>query len=114
MSSSLGFLVPIVVVVGFAVLFGFVVQKLSNHGDRVRSRKYAKEWEKNKDVETRGQYKNRMTMEAALRNTQQNQPPAAPPPSLSSRLAQLDEALQQGQITRQDYDKKRADIIASA
>ena len=108
----MGVWVPIVLIVGFFVLFGLVVQLLSNHGDRVRSRKYADKWEKNKDVETRGQYKNRMTMEAALRNTQQNQPPAAP--SLSTRLAQLDEALQSGLITQQDYAKKRADIIASA
>jgi Short C-terminal domain len=33
---------------------------------------------------------------------------------LSTRLAQLDDALQAGLITQQDYDKKRADIIASA
>lgn len=53
-------------------------------------------------------------MEQALRNVQQSQPPATPQPSLSSRLAQLDEALQQGHITRQIYEQKRADIIASA
>jgi hypothetical protein len=100
------------VVVGFAVLFGFVVQKLSNHGDRVRSRKAAKEWEKTKDIETRGQYRDRMTMEAALRNTQQSAPPATPT-SLSTRLAQLDAAMQAGQINQQEYAKARAAILAS-
>jgi hypothetical protein len=61
-------------------------------------------------------------MEAALRNTQQYQPPfpatqqyqPPPPASLTTRLTQLDEALRAGLITQQDYDKKRADIIASA
>ena len=53
-------------------------------------------------------------MEAALRNTQQqNQPPAVPPPSLSTRLAQLDDALKAGQLTQQEYAKARAAIIAS-
>jgi hypothetical protein len=52
-------------------------------------------------------------MEGALRNAQQNQRPAGAP-SLSARLTQLDEALHQGLITQQVYDKKRADIIASA
>jgi hypothetical protein len=52
-------------------------------------------------------------MENALRNAQQNPPPAAPA-SLSARLAQLDDALQAGLITRQIYEKKRSDIIASA
>lgn len=45
-----------------------------------------------------------------------NAPPAPPTallPSLSTRLTQLDDALQAGLITQQDYDKKRAEIIAS-
>jgi hypothetical protein len=41
-------------------------------------------------------------------------PPTAPLPSLSTRLTHLDDALQAGLITQQDFDKKRADIIASA
>jgi hypothetical protein len=69
---------------------------------------------------TEGELRTQKAMEAALRNTQQYQPPATqqyqppPPASLSSRLTQLDEALRAGLITQQDYDKKRADIIASA
>jgi hypothetical protein len=63
---------------------------------------------------TEGELRTQKAMEAALRNTQQNQPPPAPPASLSTRLTQLDEALRADLITRQDYDKKRADIIASA
>jgi hypothetical protein len=45
---------------------------------------------------------------------QQNQLPAVPPPSLYTRLAELDEALRAGLITQQDYEKRRANIIASA
>jgi hypothetical protein len=63
---------------------------------------------------TEGELRTQKAMEAALRNTQQNQPPAAGPASLSTRLTQLDEALRAGLISQQDYDKKRADIIASA
>jgi hypothetical protein len=62
---------------------------------------------------TEGELRTQKAMEAALRNTQQNQPPAAAPPSLSTRLTQLDDALQVGLITQQDYAKKRAEIIAS-
>jgi hypothetical protein len=62
---------------------------------------------------TEGELRTQKAMEGALRNAQQNQPPAGAP-SLSARLTQLDEALHQGLITQQVYDKKRADIIASA
>ena len=62
---------------------------------------------------TEGELRTQKAMEAALRNTQQNQPPAAPRPSLSTRLTQLDDALRAGLITQQDYGKKRAEIIAS-
>jgi hypothetical protein len=94
------------------LIFGLPAQLLSNHADRVRSRKAAKEWERTKDVETRGQYRDRMTMEAALRNTQQNAP-SGTPASLSTRLAQLDAAMQAGQINQQEYAKARAAILAS-
>jgi hypothetical protein len=71
---------------------------------------------------TEGELRTQKAMEAALRNTQQYQPPfpatqqyqPPPPASLTTRLTQLDEALRAGLITQQDYDKKRADIIASA
>ncbi len=103
----------LVLLVSSPLWLGIVVQLLHNRTKRKQRSKWAKEWEKNKDVETRGQYKNRMTMEAALRNTQQNQPPPAPPPSLSTRLAQLDSAMQAGQLTEQEYAKARAAILAS-
>jgi hypothetical protein len=50
---------------------------------------------------------------ARPKNTPAAPSPNSPPSSLSTRLAQLDEALRAGLITQQDYDKKRADIIAS-
>jgi hypothetical protein len=45
-------------------------------------------------------------------NTQQKTPPARPP-SLSTRLAQLDAVLQAAQITQQEYTAARAAILAS-
>jgi hypothetical protein len=52
----------------------------------------------------------RGAVEDVLGNMQQNRPP----PSLSTRLAQLDAALQAGHINQQEHAKKRADIIGSA
>jgi len=95
----------------FLVFFGGSIQLLANCTKRKEQRKSAKEWEKTKDLETRGQYRDRMTMEAAIRNTQQKAPPAGPPPSLSTQLADLNNALQAGLITGEDA-KKRANIIA--
>jgi hypothetical protein len=102
----------LVFIVSSPLWLGIVVQLLHNRTKRKKQRKSAEEWERSKNVETRGQYRDRMTMEAALRNTQQNAPPAVPP-SLSTRLAQLDAAMKAGQVTQQEYAKARAAILAS-
>ena len=88
--------------VGPIVVFGFIAPRLE------RKRRFREI----PHTTTVGQERTRIAMEDAIRNTQQNPPPAAPR-SLSTRLAELDEALRAGQITQQDYAKARAAILAS-
>lgn len=72
-----------------------------------------KRFERIPHTTTIAQERTRIAMEEALRNTQQNQQPAATAPSFSARLTDLNDALQAGLITQQEYAKKRADILGS-
>jgi len=102
-----GFIIIVGLILGFAVFIGM----LSSISGRIGKRK---RFNRIPHTVTEGELRTQKAMEAALRNTQQKQPAPASPASLSTRLRQLDEALRAGLITQQDYDKKRADIIASA
>lgn len=103
------------------LVFGLPMQLLHKRKDRVIARR---EFGKMQHTTTVGQERTRIAVEKAFGNVlqnqqlappvQQNQQPAAPARSLSTRLAQLDEAMQAGLITQQDYAKKRAEIIDSA
>jgi hypothetical protein len=107
------FILVMVSIVVFRVVVDRKVKRASARRAQQKEADAQKRWENIPNTTTEAQERTRLAMEDALRNVQQNQPHAAPP-SLSSRLTQLDEALRAGLITQQDYDKKRADIIASA
>jgi hypothetical protein len=107
----------IVIVLALLIIiapFWLLSHFLRKRADVVDKRAAQKRWENIPNTTTEGQERTRIAVRDALAEVQQNQPAPAAPPSLSSRLAQLDEALQQGHITRQVYEQKRADIIASA
>jgi lipase chaperone LimK len=59
------------------------------------------------------QMRDTTAMEDAIRNTRQHQASPAAPPSLSTRLAQLDTAMKAGHLTAEEYAAARAAIIAS-
>jgi hypothetical protein len=103
-------LVSMLSAVGFLLLL-FVVLPALGIWSAKRGRR--KRFERIPQTTTEAQERTRIAMRDALAEVQQNQPPATAPASLSARLAQLDDALQQGLITPQDHAKKRADIIAS-
>jgi uncharacterized protein YpmS len=97
----------------FRVVIDRKVKRASVVREREKAEQAKKKWENIPNTTTEAQERTRMAVEGALRNTQQNAPPAARR-SLSTRLAELDDALRAGQITEQDHAKARADIIASA
>ena len=99
----------IIVLLGFVVVFGPFILLATWSTKRQARRRFAQI----PNTQTEAEIRTQKAMEAALRNTRQQAPPAAPA-SLASRLTQLDDALKAGLITQQDHAKKRADIIASA
>jgi hypothetical protein len=106
----------IVIVLALLIIiapFWLLSHFLRKRADVVNKRAAQKRRENIPNTTTEAQERTRIAMLDALKQAQQNAPAAAPPPSLSTRLTQLDEALQAGLITQQDYDKKRADVIAS-
>jgi hypothetical protein len=105
--------VAIVSIVAFRVVVDRKVKRASAVRAREKAEQAQKNWDNIPNTTTEAQERTRIAMEQALRNTQQQAPPAAPP-SLSTRLTQLDDALHAGLITQQDYAQKRAEIIASA
>jgi cell division protein FtsL len=84
---------------------------LRKRADVVEKRAAQKRWENIPNTKTEAQERTRIAMVEALNQAQQNKPHAAPP-SLSTQLADLNEALQSGLITQEEYAKKRASIIA--
>lgn len=96
------------------IAFRVVIDRKVKRASAVRARRNAedaqKRWDNIPSTTTEAQERTRIAIEDALRNTQRN---ASPPPSLTTRLAELDAALQAGQISQQEYAKARAAILAS-
>jgi hypothetical protein len=92
--------VGFIIVVGIIVLLGqFVIGPVMVRNAR-RTRSLS-------------QMRDTAAMEDAIRNTRQQQAAPAAPPSLSTRLAQLDAAMKAGHLNDKEYAAARAAIIAS-
>jgi hypothetical protein len=102
-------LVAVVLVLGYGM--GFVIKLLRGlfGTDRIEMSRRAQ-----RSIAYGKVLNKELDKDAARRNRQHPQAPPAAMSGLSTQLAQLNDALQAGLITQQEYAKKRADVIASA